>query len=104
MRAIGLRGAAYLGAMMLCLISVDKTLAQIEPIVLQEARDHPGCLIYLKSDGSRLRYKGSPITPYGPCPKEFVRGLVTRYGPQTYKLEMSGTTCVMYPNGYGRCQ
>ena len=79
-------------------------LAQIEPISIQEARDHPGCGIYLKPDGSRLLYKGHPITPYGPCPEGFLRGRVTRYGPQTYLLEIPGRTCVMYPNGYGRCE
>lgn len=78
--------------------------AQIDPIYIQEATDHPGCQIYLKSDGHRLLYKGAPITPYGECPEEFLRGRVTRYGPETYLLEIPGQTCVIYPDGYGRCE
>ena len=104
MRTPGMLIAMIVGALLLAIAPMIEARAQIERIVLQEARDHPGCLIYLKSDGSRLRYKGSPIAAYGPCPDEFVRGRVTRYGPQTYKLEMSDKTCVMYANGYGRCQ
>jgi hypothetical protein len=86
------------------ILLVSPAQAQIEPITIQEAKDHPGCQIYLKSDGSRLLYKGSPIAAQGSCPKEFIPGRVTRYGAETYKLEMSGKTCVMYPNGYGRCE
>jgi hypothetical protein len=86
------------------IIQASAAYAQIAPIVVREAKGHRGCLIYLKADGSRLRFKGSPIAAAGSCPDDFIPGRVTRYGPQTYKLEIPGQTCVMYPNGHGRCE
>ena len=71
---------------------------KIEPIYIRGARDHPGGQIYIKSDGSRLKYKGSPIAAGGRCPDEFIPGTVTRFGPETYKLEVPGATCVIHEN------
>jgi hypothetical protein len=76
----------------------------IQPIYMVEEKDHPGCLIYLKPDGTRLYFKGKPVSVYGPCPPEFARGLVTRFGDFTYKLEIEGQTCIMTPWGMGRCE
>src|ERR1700680_2896635 len=85
-------------------MSITTARAQIKPIVIGKAKDHPGCQIYLKSDGSRLLYKGSPIAANESCPGDFLRGRVTRFGAETYKLEIPGRTCVIYANGSGRCQ
>ena len=84
--------------------SVNLVGPEIEPIYIRGAKDHPGCQIYLKSDGSRLKYKGSPIAAGGRCPDEFIPGTVTRFGPETYKLEGPGATCVIDWSGFGRCQ
>lgn len=78
--------------------------AQIAPIVIREAKDHPGCRIYLKADGSRLLFKQKPIAAGGNCPPDFLRGSVTRFGPSTYRLRaQGGVDCVMTPAGFGRC-
>ena len=84
--------------------SIAAAVAQIAPIVIREAKDHPGCQIYLKADGSRLLYQGAPVTPSGRCPSEFKQGTVTRFGAATYKMTVDGKTCVMTPQGAGRCQ
>jgi hypothetical protein len=86
------------------IVSTTTARAQIQPIVIGDAKDHPGCQIYLKSDGSRLRFKGAPIAANDSCPDDFLRGRVTRFGAGTYKLEIPGRTCVINANGYGRCQ
>lgn len=78
--------------------------AQIAPIAIREAKDHPGCRIYLKADGSRLLFKQKPIAAGGNCPPDFLRGTVTRFGPSTYRLRaQGGVDCVITPAGLGRC-
>ena len=78
----------------------------IEPIVVGEAVDHPGCYIYLKADGSRLLFQAAPVAARGDCPPEFQRGNVVRFGGETYRLQIpdKNADCVILPNGFGRCQ
>src|ERR1700680_4331289 len=80
------------------IMPITTARAQIQPIVIGKAKDHPGCEIYLKSDGSRLLYKGSAIAANASCPADFLRGRVTRFSAETYKLEIPGRTCVIYAN------
>ncbi len=77
--------------------------AQIAPIVVRPARDHPGCEIYLKADGSRLLYRQQPVAAGGPCPTEFVRATVTRFGADSYRLQGRDLDCIITPQGQGRC-
>ena len=91
--------AAALGTAML----VPPAQAQTAPLLIREARDHPGCQLYLRIDGSRLRFQGQPIAAGGTCPPEFLRGTVTRFGLSMYRLQGQGFDCVMTPAGQGRC-
>ena len=53
---------------------------QIQPIIIRPAKETPNCQVYLKADGSRLLFKGKPISASGTCPSEYLRGTVTRSG------------------------
>ena len=61
--------------------------SQIQPIVIRPDTDHQNCQIYLKADGSRLLFKGKPISASGACPSDYMRGTVTRFGADTYRLQ-----------------
>jgi hypothetical protein len=74
------------GAMALAVLLAPPALAQlktIEPIVIRPAKDLPQCRLYLKSDGSRLMFKGQPVAAGGTCPPEFRLGNVERFGANT---------------------
>ena len=77
----------------------------VEPIAIGEAKDHPGCYIYLKADGSRLLFQAEPIAASGDCPSDFQRGNVARFGSETYRLQIpaKNADCVITPAGFGRC-
>ena len=62
------------------------TIQDVQPIVVREAKDNPGCYIYLKADGSRLLFQAKPIAARGNCPSDFQRGNVERFGEQSYRL------------------
>jgi hypothetical protein len=77
------------------------------PIVVGEAKDHRGCFIYLKPDGSRLLFQAKPITPRGDCPPDFaLRGNVTRASVETYRLRVpaKNADCIITTQGLGRCE
>jgi hypothetical protein len=78
----------------------------IQPIAIGEAKDHLGCFIYLKADGSRLLFQAKPIAARGNCPADFQRGNVVRFGPETYRLRIpsKNADCIITPQGFGRCQ
>ena len=78
----------------------------LPPIVVREAKDHYGCFIYLKADGSRLLFQAKPIAARGNCPDDFLPGSVTRFGPETYRLRIpkKNADCIITPQGLGRCQ
>jgi hypothetical protein len=78
--------------------------SQIQPIVIRPDRDHQNCQIYLKSDGSRLLFKGKPISASGACPSDYMRGTVTRFGANSYRLKVSGNDCIITPAGLGECR
>ena len=77
---------------------------EIRPIVIRPATEHPNCQIYLKADGSRLLFKGKPVSASGACPSDYMRGTVTRLGPDTYRLKVSGAECMLTPAGLGQCR
>jgi hypothetical protein len=95
--------AAGLGVAIPAIASAQST---IQPIVQGEAKDHPGCYVYLKADGSRLLFQAKPIAARGNCPAEFLRGNVVRFGGETYRLQIpsQNADCVITPQGLGRCQ
>jgi hypothetical protein len=78
----------------------------VQPIVAGEAKDHPGCYVYLKADGSRLLFQTKPIAARGNCPADFLPGNVVRFGADTYRLRIPSkrADCVITPQGLGRCQ
>jgi hypothetical protein len=78
--------------------------SQIQPIVVRPAKEHPNCQIYLKANGSRLLYKGKPISAGGACPSDYLPGTVTRFGADTYRLQVSGADCIITPAGMGQCR
>jgi hypothetical protein len=78
--------------------------SQIQPIVIRPDRTHQNCQIYLKADGSQLLFKGKPISASGACPSDYMRGTVTRLGPDTYRLKVSGADCIITPAGLGQCR
>ena len=78
--------------------------SQIQPIVIRPDGTHQNCQIYLKTDGSRLLFKGKPISAGGACPSDYLPGSVTRSGPDTYRLKVSGADCVITPAGLGPCR
>ena len=78
--------------------------SQIQPILIRPDRTHQNCQIYLKADGSRLLFKGKPISASGACPSDYMRGTVTRFGPDTYRLKVSGADCIITPAGLGQCR
>jgi hypothetical protein len=78
--------------------------SQIRPILVRPATEHPNCQIYLKADGSRLLFKGKPIAAGGACPSDYLPGTVTRSGPDTYRLRVSGDDCIITPAGLGQCR
>src|ERR1700753_1829446 len=82
------------------------TIQDVQPIVGREAKDTPGCYIYLKADGSRLLFQAKPIAARGNCPSDFQRGNVERFGEQSYRLRIpaKNADCVIPPAGMGRCQ
>lgn len=77
--------------------------SQSQPIVIRPDRIHQNCQIYHKADGSRLLFKGKPISASGACPSDYMRGTVTRSGPHTYRLKVSGADCILTPAGLGPC-
>jgi hypothetical protein len=93
---------------LICIGVATPTLAsaqsQIRPILVRPATEHPNCQIYLKADGSRLLFKGKPISAGGACPSDYLPGLVTRSGPDSYRLKVSGADCVITPAGLGPCR
>jgi hypothetical protein len=78
--------------------------SEIRPILVRPAKEHPNCQIYLKADGSRLLFKGKPISAGGACPSDFLPGTVTRFGPESYRLKVSGADCIITPAGMGQCR
>ena len=78
--------------------------SQIQPIVIRPDRTHQNCQIYLKTDGSRLLFKGKPIAAGGKCPSDYLPGTVTRFGANTYRLRISGNDCIITPAGLGQCR
>ena len=94
---------ALIAALAVTVVAPGIAAAQIVPIVIREANDHPGCQLYLKSDGSRLMYKGKPIAAGGRCPAEFLPGRVTRFGADSYRLQGQDLDCIINPQGLGRC-
>jgi hypothetical protein len=78
--------------------------SQIRPVLVRPATEHPNCQIYLKTDGSRLLFKGKPISAGGACPSDYLPGKVTRSGTDTYQLRVSGADCVITPAGLGPCR
>jgi hypothetical protein len=105
MRAVG----HTVGGVLLCVVAgAMPALAQsqIAPIVIRPAKEQPNCQIYLKADGSRLLFKGKPVSPGGACPAEWWRGTVTRFGSETYRLQIPAkkADCIVTPQGLGRCQ
>lgn len=93
--------AACLGAIPL----VASAQSTIQPIAIGEAKDHPGCYIYLKADGSRLLFQAKPIAVSGNCPSDFHRGTVVRFGAETYRMQIPAkkADCIITPAGFGRC-
>jgi hypothetical protein len=77
----------------------------VQPIAIGEAKDHSGCFIYLKADGSRLLFQAKPIAARGDCPPDFQRGTVVRFGAETYRMQIpaKNADCVITPGGFGRC-
>jgi hypothetical protein len=86
--------------------AVASAQSAIQPIAVGEAKDHLGCFIYLKADGSRLLFQAKPIAARGDCPDDFMRGNVERFGAETYRLRIpsQNADCVVTPEGLGRCQ
>ena len=78
--------------------------SQIQPILIRPDRTHQNCQIYLKTDGSRLLFKGKPIAAGGKCPSDYLPGTVTRFGANTYRLRISGNDCIITPAGLGQCR
>jgi len=78
--------------------------SQIQPILIRPDRTHQNCQIYLKADGSQMLFKGKPISASGACPSDYMRGTVTRLGPGTYRLRVSGADCVLTAAGLGGCR
>lgn len=93
---------AFGGFAIVILIS-SVALAQIAPIVIRAAKDHPECQIYLKADGSRLLFHGKVVAAGGKCPPEFLRGTVTCFGATTYRLWVPDADCIITPEGWGQC-
>ena len=75
--------------------------AELAPIVICPAKEHPNCQIYLKADGARLLFKGNPISASGTCPSDFLRETVTRFGASSYRLKVSGADCIITTAGLG---
>jgi hypothetical protein len=96
------------GAVCLVVAGLGPASAQsaIQPIVAGEAKDHPGCYIYLKADGSRLLFQEKPVAARGNCPTDFMSGNVARFGGETYRLRIpsKNADCIITPQGLGRCQ
>jgi hypothetical protein len=78
--------------------------AEISPIVVRPATEHPNCQIYLRSDGGRLLFKGKPVSASGSCPSDYMRGTLARTGPGAYRIKVSGTDCIVTPAGLGPCR
>jgi hypothetical protein len=78
--------------------------SQVQAILIRPDPIHQNCQIYLKADGSRLLFKGKPISAGGACPSDYMRGTVTRLGPASYRLKVSGTDCVLTPAGLDQCR
>jgi hypothetical protein len=78
--------------------------SQLQPIVVRPDRTHQNCQIYLKADGSRLLFKGKPISASGACPSDYMRGTVTRSGADSYRMKVSGADCVVTPAGLDQCR
>jgi hypothetical protein len=86
--------------------AVASAQSAIQPIAVGEAKDHLGCFIYLKADGSRLLFQAKPVAARGDCPDDFLRGNVERFGAETYRLRIPSqkADCIITPEGLGRCQ
>ena len=78
--------------------------SQIQPIIIRPDSVHQNCQIYLSTSGSRLLFKGKPISASGACPSDYMRGTHTRPGPGTYRLRVSGADCILTAAGLGGCR
>ena len=78
--------------------------SQMQPTVIRPDRTHQNCQIYLKADGSRLLFKGKPISASGACPSDYMRGTVTRSGADSYRMKVSGADCIVTPAGLDQCR
>jgi hypothetical protein len=87
-------------------ITAAAAQSTIQPIVVNEAKDHAGCFIYLKADGTRLMFEGKPIFARGNCPADFLPGNVVRFGGDSYRLQIPSkkADCIITPQSLGRCQ
>jgi hypothetical protein len=97
--------AAVAGGLMCFGVAVTPAGAQsqIQPIVIRPDSIHQNCQIYLSTNGSRLLFKGKPISASGACPSDYMRGTVTRIGPGTYRLRVSGADCIITAAGLSGC-
>ena len=101
-----MRPAFFLVGLIAALPTPAGAQSQVAPIVIRPAQDIPNCQIYLKADGSRLLFKGKPVTPAGQCPPDYLRGSVVRFGGESYRLQSPSrkADCVITAQGLGRCQ
>jgi hypothetical protein len=101
-----MRRALLAGTMLAAGAAAAAAQSGVEPIAISEAKDHAGCYIYVKTNGSRLLFQGKPVTPRGNCPGDFLRGNVERFGGQSYRLRIPSkqADCIMTAQGVGRCQ
>ena len=76
---------------------------QIQPIIIRPAKETPNCQVFLKADGSRLLFKGKPISASGSCPSEYLRGTVSRLAADTYRLKVQGGECIITAAGTAQC-
>jgi hypothetical protein len=84
--------------------SLAPAQGQTETLRIRPDRIHQNCQIYQNADGSQLLFKGKPISASGACPSDYMRGTVTRLGPGTYRLKVSGADCILTPAGLGPCR
>jgi hypothetical protein len=78
--------------------------SQVQPIIIRPDSVHQNCQIYLSTTGNPLLFKGKPISASGACPSDYMRGTVTRLGPGTYRLRVSGADCILTAAGLGGCR
>lgn len=100
--------AVLLGGLIGAMAGIAAAAAQsaVQPIVVSEAKDHPGCYIYVKADSTRLLFQTKPVAARGNCPADFLPGNVVRFGATSYRLRIpsKNADCVITAQGLGRCQ